>query len=65
MAKKDQLFNDNTKYIVLDVMLIRTVTINLTNGLTSEQIVSFDLVRIKPEFITINIIVVLFESCIK
>ena len=41
MAKKDQLFNDYTKYIVLDVMLIRTVTTNLTNVLTSEQIVSF------------------------
>ena len=37
MAKKDQLFNDYTKYIVLDVMLIRTVTTNLTNVLTSEQ----------------------------
>ena len=40
MEKKDQLFNDYTKYIALDVMLIRTVTINLTNGLTSEQIES-------------------------
>ena len=40
-AKKDQLFNDYTKYSVLDVILIITVSTKLTNGLTSEQIVSF------------------------
>ena len=41
-AKKDQLFNDYTKYsVLLDVILIITVSTNLTNGLTSEQIVSF------------------------
>ena len=55
-AKKYQLFNDYTKYSVLDVILIITVSTNLTNGLTSEQIdnsILSDLVRIKPEFITI------------
>lgn len=40
LSKKDQLFDDYLRDIVLDVIWIITVSTILTNGLTSQQIVS-------------------------
>ena len=40
MSKKDQLFDDYSRDIVFDVIWIITVPTILTNGLTSQQIVS-------------------------
>lgn len=68
MSKKDQLFDDYLKDIFFCIRcdLDNNFSYN-SNKWTNKSTNSIfsDLVRNKHEFITLNIIVVLFESCFK